>query len=1784
MSSTDHPEPTPNGIPGPSQENSSNPQNLDRALRLLDFLIKVQQQKTKPVRDYNTYSNSGGDVLFLDEIPQHEAIECAHRAGEPEVGDPLLILNRVPKTDPPTPPDTLRSWIRIESLTDPNQEPILKDRIVEKGQTEDGQPYTTTRDLADHPKVPLVFEEWLPSWKSWAAKELEDRPARELYRQVFKLSELFSGAPEELELLTGVGCLSWDPEDHDPVRRHTLVVSTDIQFDSQTGQIIVMVAEEAPELRPELDLLDPTHWPDQSRLQAVKELLDEQASHPLNRELVGLILQRLAYSLSSDGTYFDEDVPRPITSDPGVAFAPALILRKRSSQSLLAVFEQIKEQISETKEVPPGVARLVSASEHRGPTVPGPGWGPEADESLYLPLPANQEQVRVVGHVDTHAQTVVRGPPGTGKTHTIANLLSHLLAKGSRVLITAQTDRALRELQGKLPDALSQLLVSVVGRERADLADLKVAVETIAAKASDFDGGESEDRIESLRQKLGSLRRERSELSTQLMEVREREVTSFQWGSYAGTLAEIAKRHRDEAETFSWLEGFRPYPSDEPPLTDEEALKWLSLLRDPNIVADEAEAGKRMPQVDGIPNPDDFADLADRERRAADLAREGREWQTHEAFEAVSRLKPEVREELRERSKKLADVAARLSSRQEAWMSDALHAICSNRSDLWVQRFEEIRRRLDQAKPKIDSAGATTTVVVPSTGGARFRAQAEGLRAHLEQGGRIRSFLAPKPVRMAREFLEKVLVNDAPPDTAESIVAFSLWLDLDQLEKLWPKDVHVPPEDTLLERWAWNDTECHQLSLVIQLGEELREEEARLETLGVPCPDWTNLDEVSAFGATVEAATAAELAQKAQVPLLELEEALSQETRWPDAAPVSQELHTSVTARDPVSYRRAFNRLTALWDVREKAKERDELEEAVEDVTEGLVSKVKEEHQDQEWESRLSAFEAAWSWIQAGAWIDEMAASDVDTLQQEINATGQRIRKTLTALTAELAWSKAVGRLGVREQQSLKSYALAVRQLGKGKGKYAPHKRAIARDALRECRSAVPAWVMPIYRLAETLDVGCNIFDVIIIDEASQAGLEAAFLHYLAETVVVVGDDKQVSPSGVGIQRQQLIDLRRQFLFDFEASFIWENPETSFFDLAQIRSPDEVITLREHFRCVPEIIGFSNRIAYEPDRVPLIPLRQYGKNRLEPIKTIHVRDGYTRGRSGSLINLPEAERVVEQVMECCEDPAYAGKTLGVISLTGRAQAEAIERLLLEQMDPTEFKARDIRCGDAAAFQGSERDVIFLSMVAVREPERALPALTHDRYLQRFNVAASRAKDQLWLFHSVSLNELHNQEDMRFQLLDYCLGVMRRTREETEETHGRVPDDVLIDPFDSLFEQHVYNRLVDRGYTVVPQWEIHGKRIDLVVVGGQNRMAVECDGDRWHGADKYEEDMARQRELERCGWTFFRIRASAFYRDPLAALEPLWPLLGELEIHPAHWVAEEEPKEAEKRTVILTPGIQPASVAADQSQSKTLSIQSVSEPILREPGPSQGYSVDQEGRRPQTSEFTGNLFEPEDSTHVAREQPGHDERQEPQDEFERERASTKPSRGAGLHLEPYPAWDTEIQLPDIATASYQDRIEALVEIVAIEGPVLGHRLYQLYVKSAGGKRVGRQIASLLNRASNGAETRKLLVGDNPLHETGQKAKTFRLPGQPEVAVRELGPRSLHEVPPAELAAVIRAMDGDLDEEEMFRGVLDIYGLKRLTGPVRDTLREARRVLVNRSVPDEDAGTNEKHTAP
>lgn len=127
---------------------------------------------------------------------------------------------------------------------------------------------------------------------------------------------------------------------------------------------------------------------------------------------------------------------------------------------------------------------------------------------------------------------------------------------------------------------------------------------------------------------------------------------------------------------------------------------------------------------------------------------------------------------------------------------------------------------------------------------------------------------------------------------------------------------------------------------------------------------------------------------------------------------------------------------------------------------------------------------------------------------------------------------------------------------------------------------------------------------------------------------------------------------------------------------------------------------------------------------------------------------------------------------------------------------------------------------------------------------------------------------------------------------------------------------------------------------------------------------------------------------------------------------------------------------------------------------------------------------------------------------------------------GVHLAAYEAW-APTPLPDPRQVSLVELARSLIEIVKVEGPVLGARAYSLRLRAAGIRWETREVRSLLNRASHAAMRAGVVIGDNERQERTQKYLVLRVPGTPEVWMRARGVRSIPEIPLREVGAVVKA---------------------------------------------------------
>jgi len=205
--------------------------------------------------------------------------------------------------------------------------------------------------------------------------------------------------------------------------------------------------------------------------------------------------------------------------------------------------------------------------------------------------------------------------------------------------------------------------------------------------------------------------------------------------------------------------------------------------------------------------------------------------------------------------------------------------------------------------------------------------------------------------------------------------------------------------------------------------------------------------------------------------------------------------------------------------------------------------------------------------------------------------------------------------------------------------------------------------------------------------------------------------------------------------------------------------------------------------------------------------------------------------------------------------------------------------------------------MFLSMVAVSGNAQPLVGKKYDR---RFNVAASRARDRMYLVRSIEFDELSPVDTLRASLIQHFQAPFAQEPRVVEN---------LRELCESPFESEVFDVLTQRGYRVIPQVPAGNFRIDMVVEGdNDHRLAIECDGDQYHGPDQWEADMRRQRILERAGWRFWRTFASTFVMRRDEVIQDLVDTLSRYDIRPTKGDKSYKSIHAETRPVYAFPDI------------------------------------------------------------------------------------------------------------------------------------------------------------------------------------------------------------------------------------------------------------------------------------
>ena len=1464
----------------------------DKLMRVFRYLEALNQHRNPAKRQIHEQPWS----FWLRDLPEHASIQrgaakttkartkAASDKGSEDAGaNYILKVQRPGLTRPPEPPEEISAWLE-DGWDDPSNTTAVEETLEESENPQEQQ----IVKFADDPARTAALERWKLLRDDWVKTEKPAREAMKIFETFYALYGRIDREAERVELILGDGILSWQRTEGG-IFHPILLQRLQLQFDASVPEFTLTEADHPVELYSALFQFMPDV--DGRAIGRCREELDEAGFHPLINGSTSGFLKRLVVQLSPRGEFLEDQAPNKEAIDPCIGRNPVLFLRARTL-GFAAAIEGILVDLRTREDLPWSLLNIVG-EESPVSDIGSADLLPNdthADGEVLLSKPANPEQIRIAQQLEEHGGVLVQGPPGTGKTHTIGNLVGHLLAQGKSVLVTSHTTKALRMVRHHIVPELRPLCVSVLGNDLDSRKQLESAVGSIAERLSRADASSLELQAKKLETERLDLLKKLAEIRGQFADARADEYREIAIGGTSWPPADGARHVVQEKDGHGWIPGpvaaVAPLPVSPRELADLYRTS-VSISRE-----DENELSGHLPELHDLPRADDFeARVSERNHLGMeDLDLRSDLWES-----SATQSSPEEIEGL---SAALVQAVEPLSGKDK-WKLAAVYA--GKYGDVHRQPWDQlvsfvrlVHREAANAQESFVKYGPEATS--PSAVKEQERVAGEIL-AHLEEGGKLGS-ITLFTHKAWSQFLEQTKVNKARPRLPEHFQALRQFFRLQRLR------------EDLGARW---DRQVAALGTPhsTEIGEEIEKTLMQFCDSIEQCLDWQKntwlplqqqleghgfrwdkflAEQPAVVGPEGELARIRLAVTDALLPILdsrfkklrlfqieeefrELKSRLKLAARVAKASKVIRQLLAGVTEENPNRYREAYEHLLEL-----KSKQADL------DLRRTLLAKL--ETAAPAWagaiRNRTGAHgrgepprdvASAWIWRQLNDELDRRSSVSLEALQAKSEKLRDELRRATVELIDKRSWGSQARRTSSRQRQALVGWLDTIRRIGKGHGIRVSVLRTEAARKMSECRGAVPVWVMPLSRVVENFDPRTTRFDVVIIDEASQSDVMALVALYLGKTVLVVGDHEQVSPSAVGQDLGVIQNLIFQYLRGVPNSDLYDG-QISIYDLAR-QSFGGTTCLVEHFRCVPEIIQFSNMISYD-GRIK--PLRDASRVHLRPHTVAHRVSGSSRDGK---INRQEALTIASLVAAAMEQPEYkkndAGQPLsiGVVSLVGDEQAIEIDNLVRAHISPERYELHRVLCGNAAQFQGDERDVVFISLVDTAE-RGALSLRDQEVFKQRFNVAASRARDQMWIVHSLSPHNDLKADDLRRQLIEHAEDPARLMR-ALEEKEKRTQ---------SNFEREVMKRLAAAGYRVTPHWKIGTFRIDLVVEGDGKRLAIECDGDRYQPLEKLSEDMDRQSVLERMGWIFTRIRSSEFLRNPDLAMKPVFEKMKRLEILPA----------------------------------------------------------------------------------------------------------------------------------------------------------------------------------------------------------------------------------------------------------------------------------------------------------
>ncbi|NEZ47381.1 DNA helicase [Clostridium niameyense] len=1265
-----------------------------------------------------------------------------------------------------------------------------------------------------------------------------NKKAGRLYDELFKYYMDSTESNCRKELVLGQAILSW--KNKKEILHPMFITPLKIEYNMEKESIYINSANKTYMEIGIYDFIDSDKFHD---ILKIREQFKDSDINPNNNDEIKSIVYNILCKLGCNKklkslTKIDKIKDIDINDEINIYDCPVIIMRKKDDSLWSLEINSIIDEIENGYNIPETVKALVQEKEIEQDENTKREWE-QTSKNILFPLPANEEQISVAKKIADNYGVVVQGPPGTGKSHTIANLICHFLAHGKRVLVTSETSRALRVLSDKIPKEIKPLCINLLDSEKDDFDQLEDSIKVILENLSK----PSEELLEEIRILEKEINKSRVEQESILEKLREIEFLESKKINHNGQyykLIHIGKWVRDNESKYGFIKDSIRYDEIQP-ITDKQFYKIVELFKN-NHKDYLLKLNELIATMDKLPSYEKIRDNMQRLiylNKNFDLYKSNlKSWYIPSENKCnyttlVNFLSKAKKDMLNLQKNETFKKIYHLYNSSDIFKQALNNAIIYFES--YFERLKTIRKSTDNYFVKIPDHIELDTLCKDY----------EKVYNNIKLKGRVSKFF--KVLHGKYEYiLKECTVNNKNIDTLEEAEVLKNYIEEQKifvsLNRLWENvSSNYFPTKSLgkINNPVELEDLINNLNIIINWNKEYKDKIILL--LGkIRIPTDINWYEVKTYDYLMQSIKYIKHIEehndlKAYMEVLKKYIFNRQEMN---------ELLEGIEEMNLLKIKHAYIYIQKIKACKSDIDEINYIYKKLSSICPKTLKYIVEGKNL----NNMDSFSKAWRWAQYNSIFITLDNLDEGELLLELEDEKNNEQLLIREMVAKRSWYNRILNITEAQKRSLLSWGQAVKRIGKGRGKFTLEYSKIAQEEMEKCKSVIPVWIMPLNKIIENMKLSKDLFDVVIVDESSQSNIFSICALMRAKKAVVVGDDKQISPEVVGVDQGSINNLINKYLKGIPHSQ-WLDLQSSLYDTA-LRVFQGRVALKEHFRSIPEIVEFSNRLCYSDFIVPL----RYPRNNevLNPcINAIKVDEGYRE--KNKQINIKEANSLVDKVVECCKNKRYKNMTMGVISLLGDSQSDYIENILRDKLGEEEIIKRRLTCGDAYSFQGDERDVMFLSMVVADNVKYT--ALTKESDIRRFNVAASRARNQLFLFYSVDVSNL-SKNCVRYKLINYCNNYKKYKAE--------LPNVDYV--AQTRLQKDVYNEIKE-GYDVKTQIKIGKYKIDFVIEGAGGRLAIICDDGNLYNNNSLDDMVKFQMDLCRLGWRFYKIKGSQFYRNP-----------------------------------------------------------------------------------------------------------------------------------------------------------------------------------------------------------------------------------------------------------------------------------------------------------------------------